>query len=55
MSNIQLTAAEINQLKPAEIIEHPIVHDRFVHIYESLHGAGGEGIYQRESTYFKQA
>lgn len=55
MSNIQLTAAEINQLKPAEIIEHPIVHDRFVNIYESLHGAGGEGVYQRESTYFKQA
>lgn len=55
MSNLQFTVAEINKLKPVEIIEHPIVHDKFVSIYESLHGAGGEGVYQRESTYFKQA
>lgn len=56
MSNIQLTVAEISKLRPIEIIENQVVHDRFVKIYESIHGEGmGEGAYQRESNYFKQA
>lgn len=56
MSNIQLTVAEINRLTPIEIIENQTVHERFVKIYDSIHGAGtGEGAYQREGNYFKQA
>lgn len=56
MSNIQLTVAEINKLSPIEVLENPIVHERFTKIYDSIHGAGtGEGAYQRESNYYKQA
>ena len=56
MSNLQLTVAEIMKLSPTEIVEHPTVHQRFVEIYDQLHGQGtGEAAYQRESMYFKRA
>ena len=49
-----MTVEEINQLKPLEIVEHPIVRERFTQIYETLWG-GGEAAYQRESIYFNKA
>lgn len=54
MGNLQMTVEEINQLKPLEIVEHPIVRERFTQIYETLWG-GGEAAYQRESIYFNKA
>ena len=51
MGNLQMTVEEINQLKPLDIVEHPIVRERFTQIYETLWG-GGEAAYQRESIYF---
>lgn len=54
MGNLQLTVEEINQLKPLEIVEHPIVRERFTQIYETLWG-NGEAAYQRESIYFNKA
>lgn len=54
MSNLQMTVEEINQLKPLEIVEHPVVRDRFTQIYETLWG-NGEAAYQRESIYFNKA
>lgn len=54
MGNLQMTVEEINQLKPLEIVEHPVVRDRFTQIYETLWG-NGEAAYQRESIYFNKA
>jgi len=54
MGNLQMTVEEINQLKPLEIVEHPIVRERFTQIYETLWG-NGEAAYQRESIYFNKA
>jgi recombinational DNA repair protein RecT len=51
MGNLQLTVEEINQLKPLDIVEHPIVRERFTQVYETLWG-NGEAAYQRESIYF---
>lgn len=49
-----MTVEEINQLKPLEIVEHPVVKERFIQIYETLWG-NGEAAYQRESIYFNKA
>ncbi len=38
MGNLQLTVEEINQLKPLEIVEHPVVRERFIFIYDKLLG-----------------
>ena len=54
MGNLQMTVEEINQLKPLDIVEHPIVRERFTQIYETLWG-NGEAAYQRESIYFNKA
>lgn len=54
MSNIQMTVEEINRLQPLEIVEHPVVRERFTQIYETLWG-NGEAAYQRESIYFNKA
>lgn len=54
MGNLQLTVEEINQLKPLDIVEHPIVRERFTQIYETLWG-NGEAAYQRESIFFNKA
>ena len=54
MGNLQITVEEINQLKPLEIVEHPIVRERFIQIYDTLWG-DGEAAYQRESIYFNKA
>lgn len=53
MGNLQMTVEEINQLKPLEIVEHPVVRERFTQIYETLWG-NGEAAYQRESIYFNK-
>lgn len=53
MSKISLTVEEINQLKPLDIVEHPIVRERFTQIYETLWG-NGEAAYQRESIFFNR-
>lgn len=54
MGNLQMTVEEINQLKPLEVVEHPVVRERFTQIYETLWG-NGEAAYQRESIYFNKA
>ena len=54
MSNLQMTVEEINQLKPLDIVEHPVVRERFTQIYETLWG-NGEAAYQRESIFFNKA
>lgn len=54
MGNIQLTVEQINKLSALEIVEHPVVRERFIQIYETLWG-GGEAAYLRESTYFNKA
>lgn len=54
MGNLQMTVEEINQLKPLEIVEHPVVRERFTQIYETLWG-NGEAAYQKESIYFNKA
>lgn len=54
MGNLQMTVEEINQLKPLEIVEHPVVRERFTQIYETLWGKG-EAAYQRESIHFNKA
>lgn len=54
MSNLQMTVDEINNLRPLEIVEHPVVRERFIQIYETLWG-GGEAAYQRESIHFNKA
>lgn len=54
MGNLQLTVEEINQLKPLDIVEHPIVRERFTQIFETLWG-NGEAAYQRESIFFNKA
>ena len=47
MGNLQLTVEEINQLKSLEIVEHPVVRERFIFIYDKLWG-NGEAAYGRE-------
>lgn len=54
MGNLKMTVEEINQLKPLDIVEHPIVKERFIEIYETLWG-NGEAAYQRESIHFNKA
>ncbi len=54
MGNLQLTVEEINRLHPLEIVEHPVVRERFIQIYDTLWG-NGEAAYQRESIYFNKA
>ena len=54
MGNLKMTVEEINQLKPLDIVEHPIVKERFIEIYETLWG-NGEAAYQRESIHFNNA
>lgn len=51
MGNLQLTVDEISRLKPLEIVEHPVVRERFTQVYETLWG-NGEAAYQRESIHF---
>ncbi len=53
MGNLKLTVEEINKLQPLDIVEHPVVRERFTQIYETLWG-NGEAAYQRESIYFNQ-
>lgn len=53
MSNIQISIDKINELNPLEIVQSPIVRDRFIQIYDTLWGAGtGTAAYERESIYF---
>lgn len=53
MSNIQLTVEAINAMKPLEIVESPLVRDKFITIWNTLWGDGsGEGAYEREHVYF---
>lgn len=55
MCNLKLTVEEINKLQPLEIIEHPVVRDKFIQIHDTLWGADtGNGAYERESRYFNQ-
>ena len=53
MSNIQITVDAINKMKPLEIVESPIIRDRFIYIWDTLWGEGeGEAAYEREANYF---
>ena len=54
MGNLQMTVEEINRLNPLEIVEHPVVRERFTQIHETLWG-NGEAAWQRESIYFNKS
>lgn len=55
MSNIALTVEEINALDKLEIIQHPVVKQRFITIHDTLWGPGtGEPAYERESIFFNR-
>lgn len=54
MGNLKMTVDEINQLRPLDIVEHPIVRERFIQIYDTL-WSNGEAAYERESIYFNKA
>lgn len=55
MSNIALTVEEINALDKLEIIQHPVVKQRFITIHDTLWGPGtGEAAYERESIFFNR-
>lgn len=55
MSNIALTVEEINALDKLEIIQHPVVKQRFITIHDTLWGSGtGEPAYERESIFFNR-
>ncbi len=53
MSNIQLTVDRLNALQPLDIVGDPAVREKFIQIYNTLHG-DGEAAYERESVYFNQ-
>lgn len=53
MSNIQITLDALNNMQPLEIVEAPVVREKFIQIYDTLWGAGtGVVAYERESRYF---
>lgn len=52
MSNIALTVDSINQLQPLEVVTNEAVRSRFIQIYNTLWGDGGETAYEKESFYF---
>ena len=53
MSNIALSVEEINKLQPLDIVNNPLVRQRFITIYDTLWGNGrGEAAYEREANYF---
>lgn len=53
MSNIQFTVDQLNALQPLDIVGNPAVREKFIQIYNTLHG-DGEAAYERESVYFNQ-
>lgn len=53
MSNIQFTVEQLNTLQPLDIVGNPAVREKFIQIYNTLHG-DGEAAYERESVYFNQ-
>ena len=56
MSNkIQLTGAMLNALKPLELPENEAVQQKFITLYNTIHGTGhGEMIYHKETFNFKR-
>lgn len=53
--SIQTTAAEIMQLRPLEVIENPVVRQRFIEIYQSIWpDMDAEAAYERESIHFNR-
>lgn len=53
MSNIQFTVEQLNTLHPLDIVGNSAVREKFIQIYNTLHG-DGEAAYERESVYFNQ-
>lgn len=51
MSTLNLSIEKIEKLNPLEIVTDDNVRDRFIQIYDTLHG-NGEAAYVRESNYF---
>lgn len=55
MNDLQQTIASINQLDPLAIVTDPSIRDRWIQIYDTIHGSGsGESAYERESYFFNQ-
>ncbi|MCD8312651.1 MAG: recombinase RecT [Bacteroidales bacterium] len=54
MENALTLAGDLKAMKPCKVVTDGKVSDQFVYIYNSVHGGGGEGAYNRESTYFVQ-
>jgi recombinational DNA repair protein RecT len=55
MSKIQVKVEELNALKATEIVEYAKVEQRFIQMYEDIHGKGrGVSAYQKEAFNFKK-
>lgn len=56
MGRITLTLEKINALKPAEIVRHDSVREKFIQIYETMWtpttGISGEAAYEKEARNF---
>ena len=48
-----MTVDRLNALQPLDIVGDPAVREKFIQIYNTLHG-DGEAAYERESVYFNQ-
>ena len=54
MSNLQMNLEHINALSPLDIVKDEMVKNRFVQIYDTIWGGGGEKAYAKESVYFSR-
>ncbi len=51
-NNLQITVEHINGLRTTDVVHDPAVRDRFIYLYNTLWGEGGEAAYERESRFF---
>ena len=55
MANINITIEELNKMQALEIVEAPLVREKFINIYNTIWGEGtGEAAYERESVFFNK-
>lgn len=55
MSNLEKFGARIKALKPAEVADDDVVKDRFIQLYNSIHGSDkGELVYHKEQFNYKK-
>lgn len=45
---------QLNQMKATEVVRNDMVRDRFIAVFNAIHGSGGEAAYEREANYFNK-